>query len=316
MLVELALGYPERLVQHIGHPVTWMGHLIERLDNRLNDSVKDGAGRRRAGLAALFVLLVLTSACAFLLEAVLLLLPFGLFFVAIAASTLIAQRSLYTHTAAVADALETGNLKNARTAVSQIVGRDTAQLDEEGVARAAIESLAESFSDGVVSPVFWLGLAGLPGGAVYKAINTADSMIGHRSSRYKDFGWGAAKLDDVVNLPGARLSALLFVGAAVVTNGASPSAAWSTIRRDAAKHASPNAGYPEAAMAGALGLALGGPRVYSGSKTDGPSLDPWLGTGRNTATAFDIRAALRLYAVADALLIAMVAAVAAISVML
>jgi adenosylcobinamide-phosphate synthase len=316
MLVELAVGYPERLVPRTGHPVTWMGDLIKRLDKRLNDPAKDGAERRRAGLAALFVLLLVTGACAFLLETVLLLLPFGLFFVAVAASTLIAQRSLYTHTAAVADALERDSLEDARAAVSHIVGRDTGQLDQAGVARAAIESLAESFCDGVVSPVFWLGLAGLPGGAVYKAINTADSMIGHRSSRYKDFGWGAAKLDDVVNLPGARLSALLFVGAAVFTNGASPSAAWSTIRRDAAKHDSPNAGYPEAAMAGALGLELGGPRVYSGSKTDGPSRGPWLGTGRNTATARDIRAALRLYAIADALLIAMVAAAAAISVML
>ncbi len=316
MLVELAVGYPERLVQRIGHPVTWMGSLIRRLDNRLNDTAKEGAERRRAGIAALLVLLLVTFACAFLLESVLLLLPFGLFFVAVAASTLLAQHSLYTHTAAIAEALETGSLEDARTAVSHVVGRDTSSLDAAGVARAAIESLAESFSDGVVSPVFWLALAGLPGGAVFKAINTADSMIGHRSSRYKDFGWGAAKLDDIVNLPGARLSAVLLVGAAALTKEASPSAAWTTIRRDAAKHASPNAGYPEAAMAGALGLALGVPRNYSGSKTDGPSLDPWLGTGRSAATAHDIRTALRLYAVADALLIALIAIVAAISVLL
>ena len=162
---------------------------------------------------------------------------------------------------------------------------------------------------GVVSPVLWIGLTGLTGGAVYKAINTADSMIGHRSERYEDFGRAAAKLDDAVNLPGSRLSGVLLVCAAGLTGGASAPRAWRTMCRDAAKHASPNAGYPEAAMAGALGVALGGPRTYAGSQFVGT----WLGDGRRDAAAKDIRAALRLYATADALLVAAVAIIAAIT---
>ncbi|MDJ0511830.1 MAG: adenosylcobinamide-phosphate synthase CbiB [Methyloceanibacter sp.] len=312
MLVELAVGYPQHIVHRIGHPVTWMGRLIARLDTRLNDPALGRSGRRRAGRNALLILLLVVGACAFALETALLLLPFGLLFVALAASALIAQRSLYGHVAAVAEALETGTLDDGRVAVSQIVGRDTRQLDESGVARAAIESLAENFSDGVVSPVLWLGLTGLTGGAVYKAINTADSMIGHRSARHEDFGRAAARLDDVANLPGARLSALLLVGAAAITPGASAQAAWDTTWRDAAKHASPNAGYPEAAMAGAIGVALGGPRRYAGSETDGP----WLGNGRRSADANDIRAALALYARADGLLIALLGLAAAASVLL
>ena len=312
MLVELAVGYPQLLVRRIGHPVTWMGRLIGWLNARLNDAAKDAKARRRAGRVALFVLMLAVGVCAFLLETALLLLPFGLFFVALAASTLIAQRSLYIHVATVAEALEAGSLEYARAAVSQIVGRDTSRLDEAGIARAAIESLAENFSDGVVSPVFWLVLTGLTGGAIYKAINTADSMIGHRSDRYEDFGRAAAKLDDAVNLPGSRLSGLLIVGAAGIARGASLKIAWETMRRDAAKHASPNAGYPEAAMAGALGVALGGPRSYADSKTDGP----WLGDGRRDANAGDIRAALRLYARADALLIVLVGLAAAATVLL
>ncbi|MEM7399401.1 MAG: adenosylcobinamide-phosphate synthase CbiB [Pseudomonadota bacterium] len=312
MLVELAVGYPQQFVDRFGHPVTWMGRLIAHLDTRFNNPALDSSGRRRAGRNALLILLLVVGACAFALEITLLLLPFGLLFVAVAASTLIAQRSLYGHVAAVAAALETGTLDDGREAVAQIVGRDTTELDESGVARAAIESLAENFSDGVVSPVFWLGLTGLTGGAIYKAINTADSMIGHRSARYEDFGRAAARLDDVVNLPGARLSVLLLVGAAAITPGASARAGWDTTRRDAAKHASPNAGYPEAAMAGAIGVALGGPRIYAGAETDGP----WLGDGRRSANASDIRAALKLYARADGLLIALVGLAAAASVLL
>lgn len=312
MLVELAVGYPAWLMGRIGHPVSWMGRLIARLETRLNDPAKDSEARRHAGLQALVFLLLIVGTCAFVLETALLLLPFGLFFAALAASTLIAQRSLYGHVAAVAEALESGSLEDARAAVSQIVGRDTSELDEAGIARAAIESLAENFSDGVVSPVFWLGLAGLTGGAVYKAINTADSMIGHRSARYADFGRASAKLDDAVNLPGARLSGLLLVGAAALSKDGSPAQAWSTMVRDAAKHASPNAGYPEAAMAGALGVALGGPRIYAGTETEGP----WLGNGRRTANAADIRTALRLYVRADGLLIALVAFAAALTAIL
>jgi adenosylcobinamide-phosphate synthase len=232
----------------------------------------------------------------------------GIVAAAIIASTLIAQRSLYHHVAHVAAALEQGGVAAGRQAVAHIVGRDPEALDEAGVARAAIESLAENFSDGVVAPVFWLALGGLAGGAAYKAINTADSMIGHRTPRYEAFGWAAARLDDLVNLPASRLSALLIVAAAAITTGASPADAWRAVIRDARHHRSPNAGYPEAAMAGALGLALAGPRVYGGVEV----VDAVMGTGRRRATAADVRAALALYMRADAMLIGLLAAAALI----
>jgi adenosylcobinamide-phosphate synthase len=309
LLTELIVGYPEELTKRIGHPVTWMGRLISFLDARLNRDAADPESRRRAGAFAMFLLLVIVGAIAFAVETALLLLPFGLLAVGILCSTLIAQRSLYLHVANVADALDSGNLAKAREEVAHIVGRDTAALDESGVARAAIESLAENFSDGVVSPVFWIGLLGMTGGALYKAANTADSMIGHRTPRHEDFGKPAAQLDDIVNLPGSRLSGLLLVVAAAMTGGASAGGAWRTMVSDAGKHVSPNAGYPEAAMAGALGLALGGPRIYEGKEAEGA----WLGDGRREAKAADIQAALDVYGRADGLLIAVVFVLAALT---
>ncbi len=296
----------------IGHPVTWMGRLIAFLDKRLNRDDAEPETRRKAGAVALFLIVLIIGAIAFAVETALLLLPFGLIIAGIACSAFIAQRSLYMHVANVADALEGGELDKGRAAVAHIVGRDTAALDEAGVARAAIESLAENFSDGVVAPVFWIALTGLTGGAVYKAINTADSMIGHRTPRHESFGKPAAQLDDLVNLPGSRLSALLIVAAAAMTGGASAGGAWAALTRDASKHASPNAGYPEAAMAGALGLSLGGPRRYDGKETDGA----WLGDGRRDAKAADIQAALNLYSRADGLLIAIVFVLAALTAIL
>jgi adenosylcobinamide-phosphate synthase len=335
LLIEAFVGYPDRLVRAIGHPVIWIGRLIGFLDCTLNrnhssyasptpapmqrfrllrDRVKPGnddligSASRIPGVLALMILLGAVAA-ATLVERSLLLLPFGLVALALVASTLIAQRSLHDHVARVAAALETGGVEAGRTAVAQIVGREVASLDEAGVARAAIESLAENFSDGVVAPTFWLAVGGLPGAALYKAINTADSMIGHRTPRHQHFGWAAARLDDLVNLPASRLSALLMVAAAVMTPKAAPSLAWRAVRRDAARHRSPNAGYPEAAMAGALSLALGGPRVYTGDPVD----DAWMGEGgRREATAADIRAALALYRRADVLLITLLAILAAL----
>jgi adenosylcobinamide-phosphate synthase len=206
----------------------------------------------------------------------------------------------------VATALDEAGLAAGRQAVSHIVGRDAASLDQASVARAAIESLAENFSDGVVAPALWMAIGGLTGAAAYKAINTADSMIGHRTPRHAAFGFAAARLDDLVNLPASRLSALLIVAAAAFTKGASAAAAWRAVRRDASRHRSPNAGYPEAAMAGALGLMLAGPRVYGGIPVD----DAMMGDGRRAADAADIRAALELYRHADALLIGLIALLA------
>jgi len=311
LLIELTIGYPNWLSRSIGHPVTWMGCLISWFDRRLNRDSDAPETRRRAGAVTVLALLVIVGAVSIVIELSLIVLPFGILAAALVASTLLAQRSLFVHIADVADALEEGNINAAREAVARVVGRDTTDLDEAGIARAAIESLAENFSDGVVAPSLWMIVAGLPGAAFYKAINTADSMIGHRNERYRDFGQTAAKLDDFVNLPSSRLSAFLIVASAYVTRGASASSSWKAMRRDAWRHASPNAGYPEAAMAGALGFALGGPRSYEGVEHDGA----WMGDGRSDLNAHDIHDALRLYTSADGLLIAIVFVLAAITVL-
>jgi adenosylcobinamide-phosphate synthase len=309
LLIEVTIGYPDWLSRSIGHPVTWMGCVISWFDRRLNRDSDTPEARRRAGAITVLALLAIVGVVSIVIERSLLVLPFGILALAVIASTLLAQRSLFVHIADVADALEDGDIDTARQAVARVVGRDTAELDEAGVARAAIESLAENFSDGVVGPALWMVVAGLPGAAFYKAINTADSMIGHRDERYRDFGQTAAKLDDFVNLPSSRLSAFLIVASAYVTKGASASSGWKAVRRDASRHASPNAGYPEAAMAGALGLALGGPRSYAGAQHDGA----WMGDGRKELKAHDIHDALRLYTNADGLLIAIVLVLAALT---
>jgi adenosylcobinamide-phosphate synthase len=232
MLIELCVGYPSALHRAIGHPVTWIGRLIAWLDRTLNRETATAPMRRVAGVAAILILPAVVGVLAVLVQSLLLRLPFGLLAAALVASTFVAQRSLHRHVADVAAALETGGVAAGRQAVGHIVGRDTDALDAAGVARAAIESLAENFSDAIVAPVFWLAIGGLPGAALYKAINTADSMIGHRTPRYEAFGWAAARLDDLVNLPASRLSALLLVTAAALSgNGAG--AAWRAVRHDA-----------------------------------------------------------------------------------
>jgi len=308
LLIEAMVGYPDWLVQAIGHPVTWIGRMIGICDATLNHESMTRASRRALGIVSLFIVIAMTAVVAHVLERGLLWLPLGVVFAALVASSLIAQRSLHDHVERVAMALEREGLAAARKAVSRIVGRDPWALDEAGVARAAIESLAENFSDGVVAPALWLAVGGLAGAAAYKAINTADSMIGHRTRRHRAFGWAAARLDDLVNLPASRLSALLLIAAAATTDEASAAQAWRAVVRDASRHRSLNAGYPEAAMAGALDLALAGPRVYAGIEVD----DAIMGRGRRAATAADIRAALALYRRADAMLIGLMAVLAAL----
>jgi adenosylcobinamide-phosphate synthase len=309
LLIEALVGYPDRLVGAIGHPVTWIGALIARLDAGLNRADWSAPACRAAGVVSLAIIISVAAAAGLIVERALLQLSFGIVLAALVASTLIAQRSLHAHVAAVATALERDGLAAGRAAVAKIVGRDPQALDEAGVARAAIESLAENFSDGIVAPVFWMALAGLPGAVAYKAVNTADSMIGHRTPRHEAFGWAAARLDDLVNLPASRLAALLVVGAAALRGRAGAAEAWHAVVRDAAHHRSPNAGYPEAAFAGALGLALAGARTYGGVTVD----DAIMGRGRREATAADIRAALALYRRADALLVALVGVLALIA---
>lgn len=287
---DALIGDPDWLWRRLPHPVTLIGAFIGFLERTLNLDAWPPVHRKLAGVSVVVLLLVVSAVCGFLIELALRQFAFGHLLVGLVASTLIAQRSLYQHVARVRTAFADGGLSEARSAVSMIVGRDPDQLDEAGICRAAIESCAENFSDGVVAPAFWLALLGLPGLFAYKAINTADSMIGHLSPRYQSFGWAAARLDDVVNLIPARLSGLLVAMAAPVA-GASTATALKVMWRDAGKHRSPNAGWPESATAGALGLALAGPRRYGERIVDDAFLNA---EARKEATPGDIGRALSL----------------------
>ena len=305
LLAEALLGYPGALFRAIRHPVVWVGALLAWLDRALNRAAAPAGARRALGVATVLVLLAASAGPAALIQSAALAWlprPAAVAVLALLASSLLAQRSLFVHVRAVAEGLERDGLAGGRAAVSQIVGRNPETLDEAGVVRAAIESLAENFSDGVVAPALWGALLGLPGIAAYKAVNTADSMIGHRTARHAAFGWAAARLDDAVNLPASRLAALWLVLAAAVTRGADARAAWRAVWRDARHHRSPNAGWPEAAMAGALGLRLAGPRVYGTTRVE----DAWMGRGRASATPDDLARALLLYRRACAIQIAAV----------
>src|SRR5258705_70666 len=291
---DALIGDPDWLWRRLPHPVALIGSFIGFLDRTLNHEAQSAAHRKWAGVGVVLLLLVISIMSGFLIETALRHGLFGNLLLGLMASVLIAQRSLYQHVSRVRSAFADGGLASARKTVSMIVGRDPDQLDEAGVCRAAIESCAENFSDGVVAPVFWLALLGLPGLIAYKAINTADSMIGHRTARHQSFGWAAARLDDLVNLIPARLSALLLAIAAPIAGG-SVNISLRVVKRDASKHPSPNAGWPESAMAGALGLALAGPRRYA----EHTVADPFLNAeARKAAVPDDIGRALDLYAAA------------------
>jgi adenosylcobinamide-phosphate synthase len=299
---EAMVGYPNAVYRLIGHPVTWIGKLITWCDGAWNSEAQSSRARRLYGVLTLILLLAVALLSGLVIAGVLgRLFPgiAGLILCGVLASTLLAQRSLDAHVLDVAKGLETQGLSGGRLAVAHIVGRETKSLDEAAICRAAIESLAENFSDGVVAPLFWMAVLGLPGALAYKAVNTADSMIGHRTERHEAFGWASARFDDLVNLPASRLSALWLMLAAIPL-GLSPAGALRTIRRDASNHRSPNAGWPEAAMAGALGIRLSGPRIYDGVLVE----ERWVGEGRSALTSKDIRAALKLYRTACALQIA------------
>lgn len=307
--VEAASGYPQGLYRVIGHPVTWIGALIGKLDQTLNRDDLSDATRKTFGVLALALIITVPVIIAWVIERALEPSWLGKLIVALLASTLIASRSLYDHVRDVARALDNEGLEAARRAVGRIVGRNPQTLDEHGVARAAIESLAENASDGVTAPVFWFAVLGLPGLAAYKAINTADSMIGHRTPRHEQFGWAAARFDDLANLPASRLTGLFFTMAAFFVPNGSPGNALRAMCRDARHHRSPNAGCPESAMAGALGLKLNGPKTYGTTRVE----DAYMGDGRREATASDIDRALQLSSVAWGLMIALLLAVAFIS---
>lgn len=282
--VEAAIGYPDALHRRIPHPVAWIGALIALLERMLNQPVFGELFRRMLGVFTLLSLVAVSAAAGWLIT------RYGGPWAVIAVGWLgLAQRNLWDHVRVVAKPLASGDLDAARAAVGMIVGRDTAQLSENDIATAAIESLAESFCDGVVAPLFWFVVGGLPGLFVYKAVNTADSMIGHREARWRSFGWASARFDDLLNLIPARLAGVLV---AVAGGGG-----WRAMLRDAGKHASPNAGWPEAAMAGALRVRLGGPAWYDGAL----SQRPVLGGGR-APTPADLARAMRIYLVACGLL--------------
>ena len=287
MATDALLGWPDRLFARIDHPVVWIGKAIAALDAYANRESDSPATRRSAGLAAALIVIMLAAAAGWAMQR---LMPSGLrgaVLSGILAWPFVAFRSLYDHVAAVRDPLRSANVEAARKAVSMIVGRDPDTLDEAGIARAAIESLAENASDGIVAPIFWGVLFGLPGIVGYKAVNTLDSMIGHRSPRHEAFGWAAARSDDAANFVPARLTGFLFA----LLAGNERSQAMACMQKDARQHRSINAGWPEAAMAGALGIRLCGPRSYNGAMAN----EPWLNGSARDPAAVDITRGLELY---------------------
>ena len=280
---EAAFGYPQALYRRVGHPVQWIGALIQRLDEDLNLEREQDRIRRLKGVVAAALIAGCGALFGWGLERLCRRSPCPPLARALAATPGLAQRSLHEHVAAVERPLRHGDLKTARLCLSRIVGRDVAALDEAGIAAAALESLSESFNDGVVAPAFWFALGGLPALYAYKAVNTADSLIGHKEPRWRAFGWAAARSDDVLNLVPARLAGLLiaFVGGGGVR----------TMLRDAPRHASPNAGWPEAAMAGALEVELGGPATYDGVRMERPVFN----VGGGPPQADDLARGLELY---------------------
>lgn len=308
LCIEACVGEMRLLFSRIPHPVAVIGRLIEILEIKLNRESRSRTDRTVRGF---FLTIFVVSLCAAVGWGVAWLTQhhdFGWMLELFLVVALLAQRGLYNHVRAVDRALAEEGVESARHEVAHIVGRRTDQLDGHGVARAAIESCAENFSDGVVAPVFWYVLFGFPGLLVYKAVNTMDSMIGHKTERYRAFGMTAARLDDIVNLIPARLAGLFIVLASIFVPSAKPFAALKVMLRDSGKHRSPNAGWPEGAMAGALDLALAGPRCYAEHAVD----DPWIGDGAPRATPQDIGKSLYLYAVACLINAMWVAAVAII----
>ncbi len=304
MLLDAVIGDPRWLYRVIPHPTVLMGRALSFCDRLFNRPRSRRLVARIAGALSALAVVVSFGALAVLVDAMLGRGWGGFWLEALLASALIAQNSLYRHVAAVATAQEGGGVEAGRTAVTHIVGRDPKSLDSHGVARAAVESLAENFNDGVVAPVFWGLLFGLPGMVAYKALNTADSMIGHLDFRYRDFGWAAARLDDVANWAPARIAGVLLALSGGQRRVGIVAQALEIMWRDGGAHRSVNAGYPEGAMAGALDLRLAGPRHYQGAVTP----DPWLGNGTMEATAHDIRRGLRVYVGACALLFLVIGA--------
>ncbi len=294
MALDAALGEMGPLFRLLPHPVVLIGRIIGGLDKRLNKPERSEKDRRARGILLAGGMSILALTVGGIISFLARTLPHFWLVEVFVAATLLAQRSLFEHVHNVAKALGDNGLEAGRYAVSRIVGRDPQSLDEYGVARAAIESLAENFADGVVAPVFWYVILGLPGLLLYKTVNTLDSMVGYRNDKYRAFGMASARLDDGLNLIPARLAALMLALAAPFVPQGKPIGALVTMVTDSRHHRSPNSGWPEAAAAGGLGLALGGPRKYPGLTVD----EKWIGAGRARATVADIHRALHLFTVA------------------
>ena len=294
LILDWFFGDPQSLWRRVPHPVALIGQGIEFLDHSLNRKELTEAELRQRGVIALAILIIAAllvgALLSFLFEKLAIL---GWVVEIFVVSIFLAQKSLFDHVGAVATALRQNSIVEARTEVGKIVGRNTDDLDRRGVCRAAIESLAENFSDGVVAPALWYAILGLPGLLAYKAINTADSMIGHRNDKYLHFGRAAARADDLVNWPAARLSALLIAAGYAVIGGLKKGGdTFSNTMREAGNHRSPNAGWPEAAMAFALDIALGGPRNYGAEVVNDRVINA---AGRADIDAGDIDRALKLF---------------------
>ncbi|OQP88382.1 adenosylcobinamide-phosphate synthase [Rhizobium rhizosphaerae] len=302
LLLDRLIGDPDWLWRRLPHPVVFFGAAISRAERLLNRTHASFAARRRAGVLAIVLLLLMAAGLGLLLHRLFALAgPLGGGLLeGLVVFVLLAQKSLADHVLAVAEGLRREGLEGGRLMVSMIVGRDPAHLDAPAVCRAAIESLAENFSDGVVAPAFWYLLAGLPGLMAYKMLNTADSMIGHKNERYLAFGWAAARLDDVANFLPARLSMFLLAGGAAWVAGRRAALnALSVGLRDSGLHRSPNSGWPEAAMAGALDIRLAGPRIYGGMRVEEPMMN---GAGRGEATRADIERGVSIFYAACSLM--------------
>jgi adenosylcobinamide-phosphate synthase len=297
LTIDALVGDPNWFYRKIPHPVAIMGFLIKGLDLSLNIPSLSYLSRKLLGVLALFINLSLAGGIGWLIQKVIQDIEFGWIIESFIIAIFLAQNSLYKHVHNVAKTLSINGLASARISVSHIVGRDTSTLNEAGICRATIESLSENFSDGIIAPVFWYLMAGLPGILIYKALNTADSMIGHLNERYEAFGWASARLDDAANFIPARLTAITICLTAMVFPKTNGFKAVATGFKDAKQHRSVNAGWPEATMAGALGIRIAGPRIYDGIVTE----DAWMGNGNSNVSTADIYRALRLYCGANIL---------------
>ncbi|MEW7006548.1 adenosylcobinamide-phosphate synthase CbiB [Lentilitoribacter sp. EG35] len=289
-ILDMLVGDPDWIWRKYTHPIVWFGQITGYMDKRFNSNLLSQAHKKFTGIMAIVMLVAIAVILGLLFTAILSNIGFlGYVLEVIIVAIFIAQKSMSDHVERIITPLRNGDINGARNAVSMIVGRDTAQLDESSISRAAIESMSENFSDGVVAPIFWYAIFGLPGLFAYKMINTADSMLGHMTEKYQDFGWASAKVDDLVNWFPARLSALFIIFASGLgARTKPPMSVVKVVLKDAKHHRSPNAGWPESAMAGALDIALAGPRTYSEYKVDDAFMNA---TGRKKLTFIDVELA-------------------------